>query len=202
MKNLSTILFLVIFLISPAAYPSEKEDLEKVKIFVNSVGNNIINIAKEKISEEEKIKRIINEVDKSIDSGWISRFVLGINYRRASDTQRQRFQDLYREFMINTYGPKFKNYDGRKFEVTKVTNQQNFFLAKAEFLPRDSNLPILVDFRVRERDGRLVILDFITEGISLIETQRSEFNSAINSKGMDKFLEMLSEKVANLKQSQ
>ena len=199
MKTLLTLFSLSILLIAPNAHSSQNADLEQVKIFVNSVGNNIIDIAKENISEEEKIKRIIGEVDKSIDSAWISRFVLGINYRRASDDQKQRFQELYRSFMINTYGPKFKNYDGRKFAVTKVTKQKSYFLAKAEFLPRKSNVPILVDFRVKERGGKLVILDFITEGISLIETQRSEFNSAINSKGMEKFLEMLAQKVEKLK---
>ena len=44
-----------------------------------------------------------------------------------------------------------------------------------------------------------MILDFIAEGISLIETQRSEFNSAISQNGMDKFLDILQERVEKLK---
>jgi ABC-type transporter MlaC component len=77
--------------------------------------------------------------------------------------------------------------------------QQSFYVVKAEFLPRDSNVPISVDFRVKEKDGKLVILDFIAEGVSLIETQRSEFNSAISQNGMDQFLKNLQARVEQLK---
>jgi ABC-type transporter MlaC component len=80
-----------------------------------------------------------------------------------------------------------------------VTQQGGFFVAKAEFLPKDSNVAISVDFRVKEKNNRLLILDFIAEGISLIETQRSEFNSAIAQDGMDKFLDNLAQRVTKLK---
>jgi len=56
-----------------------------------------------------------------------------------------------------------------------------------------------VQFRVKERNGKLVVLDFVTEGISLIETQRSEFNSAISEKGIEKFIEDLAVRVKELK---
>lgn len=101
--------------------------------------------------------------------------------------------------MINTYGPKFKNYNGKKFTVNEVVKQNNFYIAKAEFLPKDSDTAILTDFRVRKKDGKLYILDFIAEGISLIETQRSEFNATIDSQGIEPFLKNLEEKVKKLK---
>ncbi len=171
-----------------------------VKDFVNGVGNKIITIAAEKnISEAKKKDKIIAVVDEVIDADWISRFVLGKNYKTISDEQRSKFSKLYRDFMINTYGPKFKNYNGRKFEVVDVAEQNGFFVAKSEFTPKDSNVPINVDFRVKERNGKLVILDFIAEGVSLIETQRSEFNSAISQKGIDQFLIDLQERVKKLK---
>ncbi len=194
MKKILLSLFLISFSSSAAA--AMEDDVGK---FVEKVGNEIVGIANQKISEKEKQNKIIAVVNGSIDANWIARFVLGKNYKIANDVQRAEFQELYRQFMINTYGPKFKNYDGRKFTVKEVSQQQIFYLAKAEFLPRDSNVPILVDFRVRDLKGKLVILDFIAEGISLIETQRSEFNSAIAQNGMDKFLEILSQRVENLK---
>lgn len=201
MKKLLAV-FLISSLFSISALAKEVASEEEVKKFINDVGNTIIDIASEKkTSEEDKKERIITVVDKSIDPNWIARFVLGKNYRTATDEQKERFTKLYRDFMINTYGPKFKNYNGRKFEVTSVTKQNRFYIAKAEFLPKDSNTPISVDFRVKEQGARLVILDFIAEGISLIETQRSEFNSAISQNGMDKFLDILTTRVENLKKS-
>ena len=101
--------------------------------------------------------------------------------------------------MINTYGPKFNSYNGKKFTVNSVEKQGSFYLAKSEFTPKNSNTVIFFDFRVIEDDGNYYIVDFIAEGVSLIETQRSEFNSTINDEGLDKFLEILKKRVDALK---
>lgn len=200
------ILFTAIFSIlltqsidSSKASTTKADQSEQVKIFINEVGNQIIKSASDKLSTEERKNKIIAVIDDAIDADWISRFVLGKNYKNISNEHKALFSDLYRDFMINTYGPKFQNYNGKKFEVTEVTKQGGFYIAKAEFLPKDSNTAILVAFRVKERNGKLVILDFIAEGISLIETQRSEFNSAISQKGIDKFLEELKDRIEKLK---
>ena len=43
------------------------------------------------------------------------------------------------------------------------------------------------------------MLDIVAEGVSLIETQRSEFGSAINNNGLDNFLDDLEKRVKELK---
>ncbi len=192
--------FILISFYSFTSLAQEQAEILEVKTFVEEMGNKIINIAKEKNTSEAKIReKIINEIDMVIDSEWIAKFVLGKNYKNLNDQQKKQFISLYRDFMINTYGPKFKNYNGKKFTVNEVVKQNNFYIAKAEFLPKDSDTAILTDFRVRKKDGKLYILDFIAEGISLIETQRSEFNATIDSQGIEPFLKNLEEKVKKLK---
>lgn len=192
--------FILISFYSFTSLAQEQNEILEVKAFVEEIGNKIINIAKEKNTTEAKIReKIINEIDMVIDSEWIAKFVLGKNYKNLNDQQKKQFISLYRDFMINTYGPKFKNYNGKKFTVNEVVKQNNFYIAKAEFLPKDSDTAILTDFRVRKKDGKLYILDFIAEGISLIETQRSEFNATIDSQGIEPFLKNLEEKVKKLK---
>ena len=197
MKKILTILCATLMISTSFAQNADKS--QAAKEFVESVGNKIITVASEKDSESKKRDKIIAIIDDSIDSDWIARFVLGKNFKTSTPEQQQRFTGLYRQFMINTYGPKFKNYNGRKFTVSEVVERNGFYIAKAEFLPRDSNVAILVDFRVKERNSKLVILDFIVEGVSLVETQRSEFNSAISQNGMDKFMDELAERVKKLK---
>lgn len=202
MKN---ILFTTVFVlfssqISSLALAQDAVKLDQVKVFINEVGSQIIKSADDKkLSVAQRKAKIISVIDESIDAEWIARFVLGKNYRTMSEEHKAAFTELYRDFMINTYGPKFQSYNGKRFDVTDVTEQNGFYIAKAEFLPKDSNTAILVSFRVKERANKLVILDFIAEGISLIETQRSEFNSAISQKGVDKFLEELKNRIEKLK---
>ncbi len=198
MKKTFLVILFTVFSSQSFAVESAKE--QDVKKFVEEVGNKIIKIAsKTNLSETKKRSEIISVVDSAIDASWISRFVLGKNYHNINNQQKQEFSKLYRSFMINTYGPKFKNYNGRKFTVNSVEERSGFYIAKAEFLPRESDIPIDVDFRVKDNNDQLVILDFVAEGISLIETQRSEFNSAISQDGIDKFLKDFSSRVEKLK---
>jgi len=197
MKNLLLILFLV-FSFNASAQNDPPQEM--IKKFVQNVGDQIIDVAKEKsLSETQRKQKIISIIDKSTDSKWIARFVLGKNYKTATEDQRKQFMSMYREFMINTYGPKFNSYDGKKFSVNSVEKQSNFYLVKSEFVPKNSDVVIFFDFRVKENEGNFLIVDFIAEGVSLIETQRSEFNSSINEEGMDKFLDNLKKRIEILR---
>ncbi len=192
--------FIILTFLSHSALAQTANPADNVVKFIDQLGNKIISIAAENtISESVKKQKIISEVDRVIDADWIGRFVLGKNYKDATDAQKTRFMDLYRQFMINTYGPKFKNYNGKSFKVISVDQQSGFYVAKCEFLPKESNVAINVQFRVKDRNDKLAVLDFVTEGISLIETQRSEFNSAISEKGIEKFIDDLAVRVQELK---
>ena len=197
MKKILVTLFL---LFSFDALAQNDTPQEMIKKFVQIIGDQIIDVAKDKsLSEFQKKQKIINIIDKSTDSKWIARFVLGKNHKTANEEQKKQFMSMYREFMINTYGPKFNSYDGKKFAVNSVEKQSNFYLVKSEFIPKNSDVAIFFDFRIKENEGSFFIVDFIAEGVSLIETQRSEFNSSINEEGMDKFLENLKKRIASLR---
>ena len=51
-------------------------------------------------------------------------------------------------------------------------------LVRSKVLPA-SGENLDVDWRVRDRDGRLMIIDLIVEGVSLLVSQRSEFAAVI-----------------------
>jgi len=198
MKKILYLLTITFFCSNANAQNVGPKDM--VHKFVQIIGDQIIDVANDKkLNEVNKKQKIIKIIDKSIDSKWIARFVLGRHYKNASEEQRKKFMETYREFMINTYGPKFNSYNGKKFAVNSVEKQGSFYLAKSEFNPKNSNTVVFFDFRVIEDDGNYFIVDFIAEGVSLIETQRSEFNSTINEEGLDKFLETLEKRVDALK---
>jgi len=199
MKLLKFFMVLLAFTTNQSYSQNVSKD-EMVKNFVQIIGDEIIDVAKnKKLTEVQKKQQIIKLIDKSTDANWIGRFVLGKYFKTATVEQKNTFMSYYREFMINTYGPKFNSYDGKKFTVNSVEKQSNFFLVKSEFVPQNSDVVVFFNFRVKENEGNFLIIDFIAEGVSLIETQRSEFNSSINEQGMDKFLENLKIRIDELK---
>lgn len=181
-----------------SAFAAESKQ-EQAKVFVQSFGNQIIATASEKIPEVKRKEKIVDLIDGVIDSEWIANFTLGKTRKLLNESQLAEFKKLYRSFMINTYGPKFKNYNGKEFVVMNVQEQNKFFIVKANFIPKDSNTPISIALRLKERGDKMVVVDFVAEGVSLIETQRAEFTSVITQKGPEEFLKLLAEKVQKLK---
>lgn len=192
------ILPIIFFLFS---FNSFADDAKDAKNYVNDLGNQIINIAKDKsISVDQRRDKLIDLIDSLVDSKWVARFVLARNYRTASQDQRDQFQKLYRDFMIHTYAPSFKGYSGEDFEVLDVMQQGKYFMVKCNFIPKEGP-KVNLAFRLKKNKntGKFAVLDVIAEGVSLIETQRSEFNSVISNKGMDGFLADLDTRVKKLK---
>lgn len=195
-------LFFKIFLITTMLFINKAiaQDIADQNIavqnFVQDFGDKIISIANDKKSKDnQKKQQIINLIDQNIDANWIAKFVLGSHYKTTTETQKEQFFSLYRKFMINTYAPKFNSYNGKKFTVNNISKQSSFFLVKTQFYPKDNPNPINLDFRVKEQNKKLAIIDFIAEGISLLETQRSEFDSAIKNAGIEQFLFDLNSKI-------
>ncbi len=195
MKLFLKISFIIVLFFSNKALAQNIE----VQNFIQDFGNKIISIASDKKSKDnQKKQQIIDLIDRNIDAKWIAKFVLGSHYKIATDNQKEQFFSLYRQFMINTYAPKFSGYNGKKFVVNNVSKQSSFFLVKAQFYPKDNQNPINLDFRVKEQNKKLAIVDFIAEGISLLETQRSEFDSTIKNTGIEQFLLDLNAKMEPL----
>src|SRR6185436_6809869 len=55
---------------------------------------------------------------------------------------------------------------------------------------------ILVDYRLRQRDGQWKIIDVIIEGVSLVSNFRSQFHDVVSNGGPEQLLSLLREKNA------
>jgi phospholipid transport system substrate-binding protein len=55
----------------------------------------------------------------------------------------------------------------------------------------DSQQPVAVDWRLRDNDGKLAIIDLAVDQVSLLVTQRSEFASVIERGSIDDLLAQL-----------
>ena len=53
---------------------------------------------------------------------------------------------------------------------------------------------VVVDYRLRQRDGQWKIIDVVVEGVSLVSNFRSQFQDIVSNGGPDRLLTLLKEK--------
>ena len=196
MKRYFFSFFLAIALLTASAHAGEKE----AKAYVLTVSNKVLDIiSNKKMSQDTKQTKLIKLFEQTVDTKWIGHFVLGRYYRTATAAQKKKYDDVYHEFLIRSYVPRFKEYKGQKFEITETqVDSKNEYVVKTNILS-DNEAPIRVDYRVRDDGGTFHITDIISEGVSLINTQRSEFGSVVSREGMDYLLDQLKQRLETLK---
>lgn len=192
-------LFALALLVLPAfAEAGEKE----ARAYVQKLSNDVLAVLNSSAESGAKQNKLISLFEQTVDTKWIGRFVLGRYYNQATAEQKKRYDALYRDFLIRSYVPKFKNYKGETVELTEVRKDgKDEYSVKTNIVSPAGGQPIRVDYRVREAGGAFKVVDIISEGVSLITTQRSEFASVVSREGMDYLLEQIASRVESMKAS-
>ena len=136
------------------------------------------------ISREERQRRARALLQQNFAIPTIGQFVLGRYWRVATPAEREEYLSLFEDMIIATYVDRFSRYSGQGLLVIDAvpTGEGGDVIVSSE-ITRANDKPVQVNWRVRERDGRAQIVDVYVEGVSMGQTQRSEFASVIQNKG-------------------
>lgn len=200
MKRFSPVFFLVIACVLTLSAAPVFAGTEGARNFVQSLSNEVIAVIEKKSSDKEKTKALEGVFLRAVDTDWMGRFVMGQNYRTLKDAQKQEYIGLYKDFLVHSYVPRFKEYTGEKLKIISIREDKNGeFFVQTELVRSSDKPAVRVDYRLRQKDGTYRLIDIIGEGVSLITTQRSDFGGAISRQGADGFITMLRDRVKNLK---
>ena len=143
-------------------------------------------------SQGDRARSMAPILDEAIDIDVIARLVLGRHWRAASEAQRREFIDLFRAYALDTLAQRFSYYTGSERFVIKGSRQagDNDTLVNTQIL-YVGYPPTSVDWRVRQTGDRMMIVDVVAEGVSLLVTNRSEFDSIAGRSGVDGVLQEL-----------
>ena len=168
------------------------------KDFVSNFADSAINILSDKdILEGEKNSKFTDLVMSAIDLNLISKFVLSKTWKNATDDQKERYIQAFKDYFINSYANKLDQYSGEQVEVFDAEEAGKYVIVNS-FIYREGTdtLKINLKWRLLNRDNEIKIIDLNIEGISLIIAQREEFQSFLANNEGD--LEKLIEKIVSV----
>ncbi|SLN32412.1 MlaC/ttg2D family ABC transporter substrate-binding protein [Oceanibacterium hippocampi] len=152
--------------------------------FVADLGREAITLLTEQERSTDERRADFDRILTSyFDLDSISRFVLGRHWRVATEAQRDEFRTLFRQFVIKAYAERLSAYSGEEFTVKGARDDNGKGYIVESRIERQNGPPVRVDWRLRERDEGLRIVDVVVEGVSMAITQRADFNAAIAAEG-------------------
>lgn len=120
---------------------------------------------------------IRGELTILFDRDEAARLVLGRNGRTASDAEVRAFADALGENLMNRYGMSLLAIDpGLNVKLTSETPLRNGTIVKVmSLIDRKNGAPMAVDYLFHMHDGHWQMFDVIVEGVSLVQTFRTQF---------------------------
>jgi phospholipid transport system substrate-binding protein len=148
-------------------------------------------LADESLSSETKVSKSRGLLSKNLDFDWMANYALGRNKQNLDSTQIQEFNKAYTQYVVKAYSNLVKNYNGEKTKINKVRELDTNEYMVNTTVAKPGGQTIKVDYLIHAKTSEFKVADIITEGVSLVNTQQSEFNSTIQNKGFDVLLKKL-----------
>ena len=138
----------------------------------------------EDISKTERADRFRRLMNENFAIKGIAKFVIGRHWRKATESEKKEFLQLFEDLLVDTYADRFAKYSGEKLLVKKSeVRGKGDALVHTIMIRVDGAKPLKVTWRVRGKKGIYKIVDIMVEGISMVVTQKSEFASFIQKNG-------------------
>jgi phospholipid transport system substrate-binding protein len=121
------------------------------------------------------------------DVPLIARLVLGRHWRAASEPQRTAYLDAFRVYAVDSLAYRFARLGGGvsyRLLGRCVADGSDALVPIEVTLPNRPD-PVRIEWRVRATDGAYRLIDVAVEGVSLVVSNRSEFDSVVNRQGLD-----------------
>ena len=204
MKFLAYVLAAAVIALAPLAAASSENYSDPYKMMQVLADNTFSRIARdqEKIAADPEVLRVIvnDELVPYIDSRYAALRVIGnsADLRKTPKEDILAFVDAFQGYMVATYAGVFTQYRDQKVIIEPSPNgpeEQKIITVKTRVI--DPGKPdIKIEFKLRRGKNaeNWLVYDMVAEGISLLDSKRSELGSLIRQQGLASVTALLVEK--------
>jgi len=194
MRKLKSLLFLLtVFCITAFAQPSPIDMLQ-------DTSNQMIKALQQNKTALKNNPEVVYTITKRIllprvDTVGMARSVLGRNvWMNATQAQRQQFTQQFVTLLVRTYSAAFAAYTDENVQFSPIrgdTADQTFIQVDSQIIRHNGAPPVTVTYRLLSSNGEWKVYDFSVDGVSMIESFRSQFAEELSRGNLDTLIQQL-----------
>jgi phospholipid transport system substrate-binding protein len=144
--------------------------------------------------QRDKIWELVKPL---FDFEEISRRTVGPDWERFTDPEKQRFTEVFSQFLGNTYIDKMQSeYQNEKIRFDGEVVREAQAMVRTQLI-RQGAVTIPIDYRMKQDGGSWRVYDILVEnGVSLIKNYRVQFQSSLQKETPAQLIERLQKKLA------
>ena len=193
MKRFLALALLIGLCLSTSFHRAEAATPGAAEAFVQDLIDEAIDAMTIPTSEEAKrraaFEKLLNE---RLDFETIRQRVLGSEWKSATPEQKERFAQVFDDYILNVYVGQLGPYDDQKVQVNRAESlDDDETVVFTEVVPNDGSR-LRLDWRIREDgNGRYGVVDVAADGASLLRAKRDEFKSIVQRQGIDGLIDRI-----------
>lgn len=171
----------LLLLIPGTAHAAATDEASRfVAKLVDTAINDVIGAQISHTEREERFRRLFVE---AADIPGIAAFVVGREWRGASEAQKKEFVQLFEDVSILTWISHLDEYKDVRIEVTGAYQDKSDVFVESQVKTTDGK-PIPIVWRVQERQGgQLKLIDVVIEANSMLINTRKQYASVMRRDG-------------------
>jgi len=175
---------LLVFLAPAAGAQSPNEVIEEAMALMQE---KLDNRREELAADKNALFEVIDEILlPRFDRRYAARLVLGRYVRTASEGQLERFIDAFYASMVNKYAEGVLDFDQDRIEVLAFRGDETKKRVVVKtIVALDGGNQVPVDYRMVLRKAGWLMFDVVVEGISYVQTFRTEIGAEIQRSSLD-----------------
>ncbi|QSX79134.1 ABC transporter substrate-binding protein [Lysobacter solisilvae] len=129
---------------------------------------------------------VSSEFNAMFDRDYAARLVLGVHGRGASEGDVKLFADALADNLMSRYGDSLLDFNTRlkvRVKSERALPNNRGVLVSSEFI-RQAGEPIPVSYYMRQTAGGWKVFDVSVEGVSFVQTFRSQFDGPLKRKSI------------------
>jgi phospholipid transport system substrate-binding protein len=199
MKRLAPALFLSLAALLPTVWVSGPASVKAQAVvaapakanetFVKNLSDKAFGVLRDKsLKSADQQTQFRNLLREGFALDVIGNAVLGRHRTTATPAQLLAFKAAFPDYVIRIYASRLTDYSDTVLSVTgsSPVGTRGDVSVKTSVAGKSVSQPVKADWRVREIVGQgPKIIDLSLEGVSMVATQRDEFDARIQAKGLD-----------------
>ena len=160
-------------------------------------------IKRERVDIEKDPQLLRNVMEEEllpyIDYNFSALKVLGKHFRSIPKDKIPEFIKVFREYLITTYALAMAYYDGQlvEFQPMRELGKEKTVTVRAVVKePGRPDINIAFKLRKNKKTGQWKAYDMVAEGISLLSSKQSEFESILRQDGIQAVIDLMNSKIS------
>jgi len=153
----------------------------------------------EALGYEGRFRRLAPAVEGAFDLAYMAEKVVGGQWKRLNENERQRWLLTFGQFMKANYAGRFVGYSGQSFETLGNEPGAHGTAIVRTRLHNPAGEDIDLTYRLRSIAPGWRIIDIYLKGtVSELALRRSEYSAVLERDGFDALLKVVEARIADL----